>query len=295
MEIRKTTLADIPEIMEIYTIARSFMRKTGNPTQWAGGYPKEELIRKDIASGDSYVAVENGRIEVVFFYRKGEDPTYKVIEDGAWLDDEPYAVLHRIASRGDVKGSGSACIQWCLAQWPNLRVDTHEDNHVMQHVLEKNGFVKCGRIYIADGSSANRISAGQKGEKIMEREELRTLLEKVESGQQTAADALSDISLQPDMLVGNYADIDLHRHMRQGMPEVIYGAGKTAEQIVGIASAMKQKGLKNILITRLSEEKADEIAKALEFSYYSTPQIGIVNEARDRKKGENCCRSGRYE
>ena len=110
----------------------------------------------------------------------------------------------------------------------------------------------------------------------MEREELRILLEKVESGQQTAADALSDISLQPDMLVGNYADIDLHRHMRQGMPEVIYGAGKTAEQIVGIASA----------ITRLSEEKADEIAKALEFSYYSTPQIGIVNEAETEKTGK---------
>lgn len=120
----------------------------------------------------------------------------------------------------------------------------------------------------------------------MEREELRILLEKVESGQQTAADALSDISLQPDMLVGNYADIDLHRHMRQGMPEVIYGAGKTAEQIVGIASAMKQKGLKNILITRLSEEKADEIAKALEFSYYSTPQIGIVNEEETEKRGK---------
>lgn len=120
----------------------------------------------------------------------------------------------------------------------------------------------------------------------MEREELRTLLEKVESGQQTAADTLSDISLQPDMLVGNYADIDLHRHMRQGMPEVIYGAGKTAEQIVGIASAMKQKGLKNILITRLSEEKADEIAKTLEFSYYSTPQIGIVNEEETEKRGK---------
>lgn len=120
----------------------------------------------------------------------------------------------------------------------------------------------------------------------MEREELRILLEKVESGQQTAADALSDISLQPDMLVGNYADIDLHRHIRQGMPEVIYGAGKTAEQIVGIASAMKQKGLKNILITRLSEEKADEIAKTLEFSYYSTPQIGIVNEEETEKRGK---------
>ena len=68
----------------------------------------------------------------------------------------------------------------------------------------------------------------------MEREELRILLEKVESGQQTAADALSDISLQPDMLVGNYADIDLHRHIRQGMPEVIYGAGRRQSRSWGL-------------------------------------------------------------
>lgn len=120
----------------------------------------------------------------------------------------------------------------------------------------------------------------------MEREELRALLEKVESGERTAAEALSDISLQPDMLVGNYADIDLHRHMRQGMPEVIYGAGKTAEQIAGIASAMKEKGLQNILITRMSKEKADKIAKTLEFAYYPTPQIGIVNETETEKKGK---------
>ena len=88
------------------------------------------------------------------------------------------------------------------------------------------------------------------------------------------------------MLVGNYADIDSASTYAAGMPEVIYGAGKTAEQIVGIASAMKQKGLQNILITRLSEEKADEIAKTLEFSYYSTPQIGIVNEAETEKGGK---------
>lgn len=152
MEIRKTTLADLPEVMGVYAIARNFMRETGNPTQWTGGYPQEELLRGDIASGDSYVAVENGKIEAVFLFRKGDDPTYKVIEDGAWLNDEPYAVLHRIASRGEVKGAGSVCIQWCFTQWPNLRGDTHADNHVMQHVLEKNGFVKCGRIYVADGS-----------------------------------------------------------------------------------------------------------------------------------------------
>ncbi len=97
----------------------------------------------------------------------------------------------------------------------------------------------------------------------MERVELYELLKKVEAGTVSAREALEDVSLQPDMLVGNYADIDLHRHMRQGMPEVIYGEGKTAEQIVGIASAMAEKDIRNILITRLSREKADAVAEGL--------------------------------
>ena len=152
MEIRKSTTEDLQEIMEIYGIARTFMKNTGNPTQWRNGYPSESLVRSDIESWISYVAVENGEIEAVFVFRMGEDPTYKVIEDGAWRNDAPYGVLHRIASRGRVKGIGSECIQWCFAQCGNLRGDTHADNHVMQRVMEKNGFVKCGRIYIADGS-----------------------------------------------------------------------------------------------------------------------------------------------
>ena len=152
MEIRKSTPEDLQEIMEIYGIARTFMKNTGNPTQWRNGYPSEALVRSDIESGISYVAVEDGEIEAVFVFRMGEDPTYKVIEDGAWQNDAPYGVPHRIASRGRVKGIGSECIQWCFAQCGNLRGDTHADNHVMQRVMEKNGFVKCGRIYIADGS-----------------------------------------------------------------------------------------------------------------------------------------------
>ena len=152
MEIRKSTMADLPEIMQIYEIGRGFMRSTGNMSQWGGGYPSEELVKADIASGDSYVAVVNGAVEAVFVFRLGEDPTYKIIEDGAWKNDEPYGVLHRIASRGRVKGIGSDCIQWCFTQCGNLRGDTHADNHVMQHVMEKNGFEKCGRIYVSAGS-----------------------------------------------------------------------------------------------------------------------------------------------
>ena len=111
----------------------------------------------------------------------------------------------------------------------------------------------------------------------MERRELFELLKKIESGQMTAEQGMQDVSLQPDMLVGNYADIDLHRHIRQGMPEVIYGEGKTAEQILGIASAMKKKEIANIMITRLSKEKAAQLGGELEMDYREICRIGIVN------------------
>ncbi len=151
MEIRKTKQEEIDILLQIYAGAREFMARTGNPNQWCGGYPSREQLCRDIADGISYVAVEDGEIEATFVYFHGEDPTYRIIEDGSWLNDNPYGVIHRIASRGRVKGAGAQCILWGFAQCGNLRMDTHKDNKVMQHVLEKNGFVKCGRIYLADG------------------------------------------------------------------------------------------------------------------------------------------------
>lgn len=152
MEIRKTRIEDLDEVMQIYASARAFMAKTGNPTQWGDGYPREELIRNDIKAGISYVAVFDGKIETVFVYFEGDDPTYHLIENGSWKNDAPYGVIHRIASKGTVKGAGSQCLQWGFGQCKNLRMDTHEDNIVMQHVLEKNGFERCGRIYTEEGS-----------------------------------------------------------------------------------------------------------------------------------------------
>lgn len=152
MEIRQAKTEDLKEIMDIYAKARSFMARTGNPHQWGDCYPAEELICADIERGISYVAEENGKIAAVFMYACGDDPTYHVIEDGAWINDRPYGVIHRIASREDAKGAGSYCMQWGFAECGNLRMDTHEDNKVMQHVLEKNGFRRCGRIYVEDGS-----------------------------------------------------------------------------------------------------------------------------------------------
>lgn len=152
MKVRKTRIEDLAEVMEIYGAARKFMAQTGNPTQWGDGYPQEEVIREDIKKGISYVAEYDGEIETVFVYFEGDDPTYHYIENGAWENDEPYGVIHRIASRGKVKGAGSQCLQWGFSQCGNLRIDTHDDNVVMQHVLEKNGFKRCGRIYTWNGS-----------------------------------------------------------------------------------------------------------------------------------------------
>lgn len=152
MEIRKARPEDLESIMKIYAHAREFMAQTGNPHQWGDeGYPARSLIQEDIRRGISYVAEADGALEAVFMFLVGDDPTYHVIENGQWVNEEPYGVVHRIAAMGRVKGAGSACLQWAFRQCGNLRIDTHDDNRVMQHVLEKNGFVKCGRIYLENG------------------------------------------------------------------------------------------------------------------------------------------------
>lgn len=120
----------------------------------------------------------------------------------------------------------------------------------------------------------------------MEREIMLQLLKQIEEGSKTAQEAMEDISLSPEMLVGNYADIDLHRSLRQGMPEVIYGAGKTAEQIAGIVSAMKERGVPNIMVTRLTQEKADLICKETEIEYDPVSRIAVANRKETEKKGK---------
>ncbi|MCD7841108.1 MAG: nickel pincer cofactor biosynthesis protein LarB [Lachnospiraceae bacterium] len=99
----------------------------------------------------------------------------------------------------------------------------------------------------------------------MENQEIYRLLQQVYEGSRTPEQAMEDMDscLRPEMQVGDYADIDLHRAARQGMPEVIYGEGKTAEQIAGIIRAMTGRGVKNIMTTRLSAEKAEEVARML--------------------------------
>lgn len=153
MIIRPTELTDIPLVMGIYEYARNFMRANGNATQWVNGYPSEELIRQEIKDSHSFVCIGGqGEIIGTFCFILGDDPTYRQIFEGEWLNDEPYGVIHRMATNGKQKGVADACLDWCMEQSDNIRVDTHKDNLVMQHILEKRGFRRCGIIFVRDGT-----------------------------------------------------------------------------------------------------------------------------------------------
>lgn len=147
--IRKAVWADFDRILEIYRIAREFMAKTGNPTQWGTHYPPVSMLEGDIPAGNLYV-VEDDLIHGVFAYFTEPDPTYGYIEDGAWLDHSPYGTIHRVAGDGS-GGIFTAVLQFAMEQNPHVRIDTHADNKVMQHVLEKHGFQRTGIIYLEDG------------------------------------------------------------------------------------------------------------------------------------------------
>ena len=149
--IRKATQWDLPRIREIYEMARQFMRKNGNHSQWGKGDEPEALIEEDICQGNLYV-LEEADIHAVFAFIIGEDPTYLEIEEGNWKSEEPYAAVHRVASDGTVQGVLGHVMDYCSAQVPHIRIDTHTDNKVMQHVLEKYGFVSCGIVHVPDGS-----------------------------------------------------------------------------------------------------------------------------------------------
>ena len=113
--IRNARPSDWDDIMEIYAIARGFMKIAGNPTQWGDIFLPEDMVRNDIALQQNYVVELDGRVQAVFAMIPGVDPTYLVIE-GAWLNDEPYAAVHRVASRGEVKGLTGRILDWALAQ-----------------------------------------------------------------------------------------------------------------------------------------------------------------------------------
>ena len=152
--IRKSTLADLPTILNLRDQAREIMRSYGNIYQWPDGYPRDDMFLKDIELDGSHVMLdEQGKIVGTFALLPSPEVTYNVIYDGQWLNDDPYHVIHRIASTPDSHGVLDFLLDYCESRVSNIRIDTHEANVIMRKGLEKHGYQYCGIIYLLDGNA----------------------------------------------------------------------------------------------------------------------------------------------
>lgn len=150
--IRKSTMDDLPVILSLRDQAREIMRSYGNTFQWPDGYPRDDMFFKDIEIGGSYVVLdERGEIVGTFALLPSPEVTYNVIYDGQWLNDEPYYVIHRIASTPGSHGVLDAILDYCERQVSNIRIDTHEANVIMRKGLERHGYKYCGIIHLLNG------------------------------------------------------------------------------------------------------------------------------------------------
>ncbi len=148
--VRRANKNDLISIMPIYDAAKSKMRADGNMHQWSNTYPDEETLLADIARGELYIACEDDEIYGVFMLSFSGEETYKEIQ-GAWLNNEPYAVIHRIASLGKGRNLLKDAIDFAFASTENIRIDTHEDNNIMRSLLNKLGFTYTGIIHLKSG------------------------------------------------------------------------------------------------------------------------------------------------
>ena len=153
MNIRKANYKDLEEIRLIYQSARKFMSDNGNPNQWGNNNPPLSRTEEDLRENNLYVVEDDKDILAVFFYKYGDDPTYKIIYQGSWLNNSPYGVIHRIAVSDKTRGKGIAgiCFDFAYSQCKNLKIDTHKDNIPMQRALAKHGFKQCGIIHLVNG------------------------------------------------------------------------------------------------------------------------------------------------
>ncbi|WP_300765868.1 N-acetyltransferase [uncultured Bifidobacterium sp.] len=177
--LRRAMRADLPRMMDVYVRARKVMMEVGNPTQWGTRYPLAEVVAEDVRRGRALLLVEgvdgeggsgpegvHDRILAQFAICAGSDPSYTSI-DGAWIDDDPYVTIHRLASSGIRHGSARHCLMWAVRRYGNVRVDTHRNNGPMLHVLAESGFTRCGVITTVGGRRDPRRVAFQRHDAII--------------------------------------------------------------------------------------------------------------------------------
>lgn len=175
MEIRQAFPNEIAAVMAVLNSAKQFLAVSGS-SQWQGenGYPNEDDVFEDILKGQAYVALLEGQIVAYAAMINGQDPAYNKIYDGKWRhNNHRYITFHRLAVLSDFAGQKIAqtflqgLIEGQLG--PDFRIDTHENNKIMQHIIEKLGFVYCGKVPI-DGERLAYQKIKLKNEKALYQE-----------------------------------------------------------------------------------------------------------------------------
>ena len=111
----------------------------------------------------------------------------------------------------------------------------------------------------------------------MEQRKMKALLEAVKNGTVSVEEALGKLKTEPFEDLG-FAKVDHHRQLRQGIAEVIYGAGKTPQQIQAIAQTMLQAGQERILVTRMEQRCKEFLQEKLPLTYFEEGKIGIIGQ-----------------
>ncbi|MGI6216508.1 MAG: GNAT family N-acetyltransferase [Coriobacteriales bacterium] len=144
-------MKDLDVCYDILDQGRRFQQEQGF-TQWTDEYPTKDLVREDIEKGIGYSVIVDGTTAGYMCITSDEEPAYKNIK-GAWRQDRPYIVMHRWALGNDFHGIGLADKTLELVDElavkrgiPYIRIDTDYPNKRMQHILEKNGYVRCGEV-----------------------------------------------------------------------------------------------------------------------------------------------------
>lgn len=152
--IRRGTEADIPAIMQVIADARQFLAEQ-KINQWQGEYPNVAAVRADIAAGMNRVLTADGQVVGIASLIPGPDPFYNYIEGQGWASDVPYYAIHRFAIGNAGRGlhlsrpfMTALLSELYSMDVRNVRIDTHAQNKIMQHVVTSNGFAPAGVVYL---------------------------------------------------------------------------------------------------------------------------------------------------
>ena len=158
LRFRKGGADDLERIMELVADAQRWFRGQGID-QWQDGYPTQDIILSDISYNNNYIVELNGVVSATFVASFDGEPTYSEIKGKGWLNENPYAVVHRIAVADTCRRKGIAreilhyTEELCAERGVrDIRIDTHRDNLAMRSLLKKMGYTHCGCITLTSGA-----------------------------------------------------------------------------------------------------------------------------------------------